>query len=171
VKADPAGAAAPAASRPEAGAESAHAEVAARLWQGMRTLVLERHDRRREVCEALGMSFIRAKALRALAAGPMAMRQLADRLSTDPPYTTVVVDDLQRRGLARRGPDPGDRRLRIVTLTPAGADAAELAGRILGSPPAPVLALDAQDLAALDRVVTKLLGAGAGTDGDNGRRP
>jgi DNA-binding MarR family transcriptional regulator len=124
----------------------------------MRALVLERHDRRKEVCEALDMSFIRAKALRSLAAGPMTMRRLAERLATDAPYTTVVVDDLQRRGLVRRSPHASDRRLRIVTLTPAGADAADVAERILGRPPAPVLELDSRDLSTLDRLVRRLLG-------------
>jgi DNA-binding MarR family transcriptional regulator len=137
-----------------------HAETAARVWRGMRTLVLDLHDRRKEVCDALGLSFVRAKALRSLAVGPLTMRQLAERLATDAPYTTVVVDDLQRRGLVRRSPHGGDRRLRIVTLTPAGADAAEVAERILGRPPAPVGDLDDADLAALDRIVAKLLGTG-----------
>jgi hypothetical protein len=44
-----------------------------------------------------------------------------------------------------------------VTLTPAGADAAEVAERILGRPPAPVLDLDGRDLATLDRLLAKLL--------------
>jgi DNA-binding MarR family transcriptional regulator len=134
------------------------ADVAARIWSGLRSLVLERHDRRRQVCDALDMSFIRVKALRAMVAGPMTMRQLAERLATDPPYTTVVVADLQRRGLVQRSPHPDDRRLRIVTLTPAGSRAAQLAERILERPPAPLLELDAPDLATLDRLVARLLG-------------
>jgi DNA-binding MarR family transcriptional regulator len=137
--------------------EVARAEVETRVWRAMRALVLEQHDRRREVCEALDMSFIRAKALGLLVAGPMTMRQLAERLATDPPYTTLVVDDLQRRDLVRRSPHPSDRRLRIVTLTPAGADAAQVAERILSRPPAPVFDLNEQDLATLDRLLAKLL--------------
>nr|WP_240943087.1 MarR family transcriptional regulator [Planosporangium thailandense] len=124
----------------------------------MRTLVLDRHDRRREVCDALGMSFIRAKALRHLVAGELTMRQFAERLAIDPPYATLVVDDLQRRGLVLRSPHPSDRRLRMVSLTPAGTRAAESAERILNRPPAAVADLDAADLAALDRLVAKLLG-------------
>ncbi|NJC65962.1 MarR family transcriptional regulator [Planosporangium flavigriseum] len=124
----------------------------------MRALVLERHDRRREVCGALDMSFIRVKALRSLAGGPMTMRQLAERLATDPPYTTLVVDDLQKRDLVRRSTHPTDRRQRIVTLTPAGARAAETADRILGRPPTALLELGDRELAALDRIVAKLLG-------------
>jgi DNA-binding MarR family transcriptional regulator len=89
----------------------------------------------------------------------MTMRALAAKLSTDAPYTTLVVDDLERRGLVTRTVHPGDRRSRIVTMTPEGAHAAELAGRILNNPPAPVRELPGPDLAALDQIVTKLLGA------------
>lgn len=131
---------------------------AARVWQGMRALVLEHHDRRREVCEALNMSFIRIKALRRLAAEPMTMRELAAQLASDAPYITLVVDDLQRRGLVERSVHPTDRRSKIVTATPAGVKAAELAEAILGEPPAPVRDLDPADLAALDRIIGKLLG-------------
>ena len=92
VKAD---AAASAAGPQPAGSD----EVAARAWQAMRTLVLDRYDRRKKVTDALGMSFIRAKALRLVAAAPMTMRELAAGLGTDPPYTTVAVDDLERRDL------------------------------------------------------------------------
>jgi DNA-binding MarR family transcriptional regulator len=136
-------------------------ELATRAWQAMRTLVLDRYDRRKQVCEALGMSFIRAKALRRVADGPMTMRELAAALGIDPGYTTVVVDDLERRGLVTRTVSAGDRRSKIVTVTPAGAAQAELAERILGDPPGPVRDLAAGDLASLARILTTLLDAEA----------
>jgi DNA-binding MarR family transcriptional regulator len=134
--------------------------AAARVWRGLRALVLERYDRRKEVSAALDMSFIRAKALGRLATGPMTMRELAAALSTDAPYTTLVVDDLERRGLVRRAAHPTDRRSKIVTATPAGVAAARHAEDILNAPPAPVLELTEAELAALDRIVAKLLAAG-----------
>jgi DNA-binding MarR family transcriptional regulator len=134
-------------------------ELAAQAWQAMRALVTDRYDRRKKVCDALGMSFIRAKALRRIAGGAMTMRELAATLGTDPPYTTVVVDDLERRGLVTRTVRPGDRRSKIVTITPAGQEQAHLAERILGDPPGPVRALPAEDLDALARILTTLLQA------------
>ncbi|GAA4559161.1 MarR family winged helix-turn-helix transcriptional regulator [Planotetraspora kaengkrachanensis] len=131
-------------------------QTAARVWQGIRALVLDAHDRRKEVCEALGMSFVRAKALRRLVRGPLTLRDLAEHLATDAPYTSVVVADLERRGMVERATHPGDRRAKIVTITPAGAEAAALAERILGEPPDPLLSLDAGDLAALDRIVAAI---------------
>jgi DNA-binding MarR family transcriptional regulator len=133
------------------------AVTATRVWNGMRTLVLDLHDKRNEVCEALGMSFIRAKALRRLALGPRTMRELAAELATDAPYTTLVVDDLEKRGLVERTVHPGDRRAKIVTATPEGLAAAELAERILSKPPAPLLGLAGTELETLDRIVTALL--------------
>ena len=133
-------------------------DVAARAWQSMRTLVLDRYDRRKKVCDALGMSFIRAKALRQVAAGPMSMRELAAGLGTDPPYTTVAVDDLERRGLVLRTVRAGDRRSKLVSITPAGLEQARLAGEILNAPPRPVRELPAADLAALDRILSHLAG-------------
>lgn len=133
--------------------------TAAQAWQAMRALVTDRYDRRKKVCDALGMSFVRAKALRRLSGGPMTMRELAAALGTDPPYTTVVVDDLERRGLVTRTVRAGDRRSKIVTITSAGAGHAQLAEQILGDPPGPVRRLPDADLEALARILTGLLDA------------
>ncbi|GAA1296057.1 putative transcription regulator protein, MarR [Planotetraspora silvatica] len=147
-----------------------HEETAARAWQGIRSLVLDAHDRRKEVCESLGMSFIRAKALRRLLTGPLTLRDLAEQLATDAPYTSVVVADLERRGMVERTTHPGDRRAKIVTITPAGAEAAALAERILGEPPAPLLSLEPGDLAALDRIVAVIQRAGEDEPGGSASR-
>jgi DNA-binding MarR family transcriptional regulator len=127
------------------------------VWRDLRTLVLDRYDQRGRVTAALGMSFVRVKALRQVAAGPAAMGALAERLGTDPPYVTVIVDDLVRRGLVTREPHPSDRRSRLVTITAAGVALAATAERILGEPPAPLRDLSATDLATLDRIVSALL--------------
>lgn len=151
-------ASAPPAPVPAKAPETAAEEMAARAWHAMRTLVLDHYDRRKKVCDALGMSFIRAKALRRIADGPMTMRELAAALGTDPPYTTVVVDDLERRGLVTRTVRAGDRRSKIVSTTPAGSGQAGLAERILNDAPRPVRELPADDLEALDRILGSLLG-------------
>ena len=71
----------------------------------MSDLVLD-NQRRREVSEALGMSFGRARAIRRLARGPMSMGELAAALDIDPPNATVLVDDLEAQGLVRRRAAP-----------------------------------------------------------------
>ncbi|WP_082119710.1 MarR family winged helix-turn-helix transcriptional regulator [Saccharothrix sp. ST-888] len=142
--------------RTPATAAAAAPEAAARVWAAMSFLVLKQENRRSEVEEALGMSFFRVKALRRLLTGPLTMRELTASLSTDKPYTTLVVDELERRGFVERNVHPDDRRSKIVTLTAAGTAAAEQAEHILSRPPHTLLALGPEDLAALDRVMAKL---------------
>jgi DNA-binding MarR family transcriptional regulator len=133
-------------------------DTAVRVWRDLRDLVLDRNERRKEVSDALGMSFFRIKALRRIDASPVKLADLADALLTDRPYITLVVDDLAKRGLVQRTPHPTDRRSKIVTVTDAGAAAAAEAERILSTPPLALRDLSADDLAALDRITGKLLG-------------
>ena len=71
--------------------------------------------------EALGLSFARMRALRRLAAQPHTLRELAEQLEADPPYVTLIVDDLEERGLVQRTPHPEDRRAKLVQLTAPAA--------------------------------------------------
>jgi DNA-binding MarR family transcriptional regulator len=133
-----------------------HRAAATRVFAAMRHLVLEQEDRRAEVAEALGMSFVRSKALRRLVAGPLRMSELTALLVTDKPYTTLIVDDLERRGLVARSVHPDDRRCKIVTITEAGLAAAARAEAILARPPEALLALDADELRLLDAVLARM---------------
>jgi DNA-binding MarR family transcriptional regulator len=139
-------------------ADTPAGETAIGVWRDLRDLVLDRNERRKEVAEALGMSFFRIKALRRIAASPAKLADLADDLLTDRPYITLVVDDLAKRGLVERTPHPTDRRAKIVRVTDAGATAAAEAGRILDAPPPALRDLGADDLAALERITVKLRG-------------
>src|SRR4051812_27600708 len=134
---------------------SEKSETAARdAWLLMSDLVLD-NERRRDVAEAVGMSFGRARTVRRLARRPMSMRELADALGIDPPNATVVVDDLEAQGFVRRRPHPTDRRAKLVEATPEGKSLARRADAILATPPPALAALDAEDLAALRRILEK----------------
>lgn len=130
--------------------------AAERAWGNLRALVLERNERRKEVAEALGMSFFRVKALRRVAKRPYCMGELATELATDRPYLTLVVADLEQRGLVSRKEHPTDRRSKVVSATPEGLAVAARANAILGAPPPALLALPPEDLAALDRITAAL---------------
>src|SRR6266498_5500889 len=52
---------------------------------------------------------------------PLPMSRLAATLSCDASNVTGLVDRLESRGLVRRQPSPGDRRVRVLHLTPTGA--------------------------------------------------
>jgi DNA-binding MarR family transcriptional regulator len=142
-----------------AGTEPAGA-VAERTWQNLRALVLERNERRKETAEALGMSFFRVKALRRISAAPSRMSELATELACDRPYLTLVVDDLEKRGLVERRLHPTDRRCKIVSATRQGHSVAARANTILGTPPPALQALPPEDLAALDRIMRALTAGG-----------
>jgi DNA-binding MarR family transcriptional regulator len=129
-----------------------------RVWQALRTLMLERNDRRREVCRALDLSFVKIKALQVAAAEPTSLGALASALLIDAPYASVVVSDLERRALVVRTPNPVDGRSKLVSATPAGRRAARTAEGILGEPPPALRALNARDLATLERITLSLLG-------------
>jgi DNA-binding MarR family transcriptional regulator len=47
---------------------------------------------------------------------------LAAAIGADKTRLIPVLDDLQHRGLIEREPDPADRRVRLLSLTPAGRD-------------------------------------------------
>ena len=133
----------------------AQADLARRAWRAMADVVLD-HDRKNAVSEALGLSFARVRALRRLAAQPHTLRGLAGLLGVDPPYVTLIVDDLEQRGLVQRTPHPDDRRAKLVALTAAGRAAAARADAILDEPPAALYDVAADDLAALLRVLERL---------------
>ena len=119
----------------------------------MSDLVLD-NERRRDVAEALGISFGRARTVRRLARQPMSMGELAAALGIDPPNATVVVDDLEALGLVRRRPHPTDRRAKVVEATRKGKEMARRANTILATPPPALSELSADDLEALRRILT-----------------
>jgi len=133
----------------------ADADLARRAWRAMSDLVLAQ-DRKVTVAEALGVSWARVLLLRLLAAEPKTLRAIAEWLAADAPYVTLMVDDLEERGLVRRKPHPEDRRAKLVTLTAAGRAAAARAEAILDEPPAALRDVPAKDLAALLRVLEQL---------------
>ncbi|OLB80707.1 MAG: hypothetical protein AUI14_05805 [Actinobacteria bacterium 13_2_20CM_2_71_6] len=125
------------------------------VWGRIKTLVLQ-NNVRVEVSEALGLSFIKIRALRKLLARPLAMRELAAELVTDKPYVTQIVDSLEKMGLVTRSVSEEDRRRRIVKLTESGRVAAERAEEILNRPPPALAALPPDDLATLNRILGAL---------------
>ena len=53
--------------------------------------------------------------------GPLALGALADRLATDRTTLSREIAPLVRSGLVQAGPDPDDRRRRLLSLSHAGA--------------------------------------------------
>jgi DNA-binding MarR family transcriptional regulator len=52
---------------------------------------------------------------------------LAQAVSVDKSKLVLILDELENAGLVRRRPDPGDRRARIIEVTPQGSRALKAA--------------------------------------------
>jgi DNA-binding MarR family transcriptional regulator len=124
-------------------------------WAILGELVLD-NERRREVSEAVGLSFGKVRAIRRIARRPMSMSELAAALNTDPPNATTVVDELEKLGLAQRQPHPTDGRAKVVTATRKGVALARRADEILSTPPPGLLALPERDLDELLRIAKRI---------------
>ena len=70
------------------------------------------------LAKSFGIPVFVIKALHMLDA-PLAMKDLGQRMHCDPSFITSIADTLEKYGLAAREPDPGDRRVKRLVLTPA----------------------------------------------------
>jgi DNA-binding MarR family transcriptional regulator len=119
---------------------------------------VEANATRQELRDRLGLGkgSGRVKVLFLLRQQPMTLAQLAEAHGVDRPYATLIVDKLEQLGFVERRPHPSDRRSKVVSLTPAGQDAAALGDCILGEPPAALQALNTGQLAELIRLLSLL---------------
>lgn len=84
---------------------------------------------------------------------PAPMRAMADAMCCDASYVTVLADRLESLGLVERVPDPDDRRVRRLELTPEGRRRrTELVSAIHASSP-PLVALDERQRGQLLRLL------------------
>ena len=128
-----------------------------RAWQTFVALVMDtRGDYRRAASAATGLPFSRLRALKRVAKAPMTLRALADAMSTDAPAATVIVNDLEERGLVVREPHPDDRRAKVVSATAEGKRVLRALSSVPDPVPSPFDALDERDVAHLVRLAEKL---------------
>jgi DNA-binding MarR family transcriptional regulator len=130
-------------------------DTASRVWTALYELVTG-EDRRRALRGALDLGPGKVGVLIKLLDGPMNLREIARAAEIDPPAATVGVDQLETRGLVHRTPHPDDNRRKLVHLTDAGRDAAQRGQAILNEPPSALTNLDADDLARLEEILTRL---------------
>ena len=133
------------------------AELPATAWRLMREFV-EANGTSHALRDRLGLGAGsgRVKVLFLLTRQPMTLAQLAEAHGVDRPYATIIVDKLEELGFVERRPHPSDRRSKIVSLTPAGRDAAALASSMLAEPPAALRALDGGQLTELIGLLSQL---------------
>ncbi len=78
-------------------------------------------QRGEQLSQRFGVPVSCMKALRRLDT-PVAMKDLGQRLRCDPSFVTSIADALEQRGLAKREPNPADRRIKNLALTDRGLE-------------------------------------------------
>jgi DNA-binding MarR family transcriptional regulator len=87
---------------------------------------------------------------------PISQREVSDRIAMDPADVVAIIDLLERAGFITRARDAGDRRRRYLSLTPAGATAAQRLDEIAADVTGVVLApLSGRERATLARLLRK----------------
>jgi DNA-binding MarR family transcriptional regulator len=132
-------------------------DLAGQVWRLMAAVVHENRDGwKRAVIEQSGLPFSRIRVLRRLAAAPMTVKGVADAAALDAPAATVAINDLEERGLVVRQIDPGNRRSKTVSITPAGRELVARIDAVEDPAPAAVAALTDAELVALQALLRKL---------------
>src|SRR6266508_2921209 len=88
---------------------------------------------------------------------PVPMGQLAETLACDASNVTGLVDRLESRGLVRRRPSAGDRRVKVLVLTSTGSRLRTLLLDRMTAPPAALERLSPREQRSLVRILTRLL--------------
>ena len=126
------------------------AGLAAETWKRMFDFFLRTSSQRVRVLARMGLTPNDSRALSALdVAGGRTMRSLADEWGCDASNATWIIDRLEKRGFAERQAMPGDRRVKLVVLTTAGAKARQKLLEGMYEPPPELLALPRASLEVL----------------------
>jgi len=118
------------------------------------TLFARMHGYYARVCESFDLTPHLGTMLRGLAE-PTPMRGLARCLHMDASNLTGLVDRLEDRGLVRRRPDPGDRRVRQLVLTDEGIRLRQMLNARLMSDPPLLAGLDEDQRRQLGELLTR----------------
>ena len=105
----------------------------------------------------LGLTFQLAHALRLIGDEPRSMKELADMLVCDASNVTGIADRLEARGLVERRPGEGDRRVKVLALTPAGEELHAQVLAIMLEPPQAIASLSRRDQEALRDILQRAL--------------
>jgi DNA-binding MarR family transcriptional regulator len=136
-------------------------ELASQVWRRLFDFIVQTASHRNRVLGRHDLTPNDSRALFALdTTAGRTMGSLAEAWGCDASYATSVIDRLERRGLAARRNQPGDRRVKLVGLTALGSRTKRMLVRALYRPPAELLELEPADLEALWLATARLpLGA------------
>jgi DNA-binding MarR family transcriptional regulator len=117
----------------------------------------EIHDRFHAACTAADVTPPQLKALLSLEPGhTRSMGALAEGWRCDASWVTGIVDGLEARGYVERQPQPGDRRVKVVVLTPLGEKAKARALDCIYEPPSSLSELTGAEQRTLRDLLAKI---------------
>jgi len=117
----------------------------------------EIHDRFHAACAAADVTPPQLKALLSLEPGhTRSMGALAEGWRCDASWVTGIVDGLEARGYVERQPQPGDRRVKVVVLTPLGEKAKARALDCIYEPPSSLSELTSAEQRTLRDLLAKI---------------
>lgn len=131
---------------------------ACRAWQLLMKFFFAQREHLPTLGAQFGLSPVQCHVLHLIEPdAPLPMGRLAETLACDASNVTGLVDRLEARGLVQRLPSAGDRRVRVLELTPAGSRLrAQLLKRIT-SASLPLAKLSASQQRSLVRILETLL--------------
>jgi len=142
--------------RPVQTAPPKSSPVAREAWGTIFQISLANRWRLMAALDEFGLTFPQAHALRLLdPEQPSPMNEIADRLVCDASNVTGIADRLESRGLIERRAGSGDRRVKMLALTPAGAEVRERVIEAMTEPPTEIAALSPADQRALRDILRR----------------
>lgn len=130
-------------------------ELDKELFEAMTEFISQLIQRGERLAESFNVPVSCMKAIHRLE-GAVTMKDLGQRLHCDPSFVTMIADALEQRGLAKREPNPADRRIKNLVLTPHGLEVrATLEQELLGRMPW-MRALSTEEREQLLRLVRKM---------------
>jgi DNA-binding MarR family transcriptional regulator len=132
---------------------------ACRAWQLLMKFYFVQRRHLPDWAEPFGLSHVQCHVLHLIEPGqPLPMSRLAEVLSCDASNVTGLVDRLEARGLLARRPSPGDRRIKVLELTPTGARLRNEMLRHMTGQPLPLSSLAPEERRVLVKMLERLVG-------------
>lgn len=136
-----------------------HLSAVQEAWSAVGALFWQMRPRLLAVAAELGLTPPQMFALRALdPERPVPMRELAAQLHCDSSNVTGLADGLEAQGLVERRPAEHDRRVRMLVVTPRGAEVHRRINEVVEEVPPALASLSADDQRALRDILRRALG-------------
>jgi DNA-binding MarR family transcriptional regulator len=125
-------------------------DLARNVWQQISNLFISHQTERELVASELGLTGTDLITLFHLQPdGAVSQRDLAQHWACDPSWITARIDRLEQLGFVERRPGQTDRRIKTVSLTPAGEKVRAAGMEGFARPPEILLELSTDELRAV----------------------